>query len=164
MNVITLPGRFSLLTIRNNNIITKIGNLNIFETIASLLLQCNAYILFKACISLKFNINIISHNVFVIDICLTVVIVPTYVRKTNRGSYSEESMKKRLNGLEKEILLSGNQVCSLCHHRPAGLCRRRLRFSSAYYLFNVFHIRHVGRKIAQCSPNKDGGRRFKYTA
>ena len=38
------------------------------------------------------------------------------------------------------------------------------QFSSTYHLFNVLHIRHVGRKIAQCSPNKDGGRRFEYTA
>ena len=49
---------------------------------------------------------------------------------------------------------------------PPDLCRNRrhLRFSSTYHLFNVFHIRHVGRKIVQCSPNKDGGRRFEYTA
>ena len=55
-----------------------------------------------------------------------------------------------------------HRPAGLCRHRPAGLCR--LRFSSAYYLFNVFHIRHVGRKIAPGSPNKDGGRRFEYTA
>ena len=38
------------------------------------------------------------------------------------------------------------------------------RFSSRpHHLFNVFlKVRH--RKISQCSPNIDGGRRFKYTA
>ena len=64
------------------------------------------------------------------------------------------------------VVAGCRRPAGLCRHRPARLCchRRRLRFSSAYHLFNVFHIRQVGRKIAQCSPNKDDGRRFEYTA
>ena len=63
--------------------------------------------------------------------------------------------------------LCRHRPAELCRHRPAGLCRhprRHLRFSSTYHLFHVLHIRHVGRKIVQCSPNKDGGCRFEYTA
>ena len=75
--------------------------------------------------------------------------------------------RQRLVTSRRHHLVAGcRHPAGLCRQRPAGPYRhrRRLRFSSAYHLFNVFHIRHVGRKIAQCSPNKDGGRRFEYTA
>ena len=88
---------------------------------------------------------------------------PSCRRSRLRDRLSRPRSRRRLvpAGLCRRLITSRRHRLVAGCSRPAGLCRHRsaglfhLRFSSTYHLFNVLHIRHVGRKIAQCSPNKD---------
>ena len=57
-----------------------------------------------------------------------------------------------------------DSVATASSDRPAGICRHRRRFSSAYHIFEAFNTHHVGRYVPQCSQKQDGGRRFEYAA
>ena len=60
------------------------------------------------------------------------------------------------------VSFPGPPVSSPVSSPPDSVATRRFS-SRPHHLFNVFlKVRH--RKISQCSPNKDGGCRFEYTA